>query len=64
MTPIDADFDEDGDSDMLDFLTLQTCFAGTSRMIEPGCASCDIDRDGDVDLKDYEAFEFQFAGCP
>lgn len=62
MTPIDGDFDDDGDTDMLDFAALQRCFVGPGGSIEPGCETRDIDRDGDIDLDDFQAFQWAFTG--
>lgn len=62
MTPIDGDFDDDGDTDMADFASFQTCMAGPGEPIGPGCDSRDIDRDGDIDLDDFQAFNWAFTG--
>ncbi|MCH8251420.1 MAG: DUF3466 family protein [Planctomycetes bacterium] len=62
MTPIDGDFDDDGDTDMADFASFQICLAGPGEPIGPGCETSDIDRDGDIDLDDFQAFGWAFTG--
>ena len=58
-----GDFDGDGDSDLLDFATLQRCLSESrGEGLGPICAACDGDVDGDVDLADFAAFESVFTG--
>ena len=62
MTPIDADFNDDGDVDLADFACFQVCFTGPE--LPPGeeCQSHDIDRDGDVDLDDFDSLQWVMEG--
>ncbi len=62
MTPIDADFDDDGDVDVGDFHCLQTCLTGPAAPVDPECQICDINRDSHVDLDDYRAFQWVLTG--
>jgi len=57
-----ADFDDDGDVDLTDFITFQLCFVGSNNPRAPGCARPDLDRDGDVDLADFLVFQQHFTG--
>lgn len=49
-----ADFDHDGDVDLVDFAHLQLCLTEGSgpRPFGPGCRNADLDRDFDVDQDD------------
>jgi hypothetical protein len=67
------DADGDGDVDLVDFLTFQTCFNGPNRPYAatlPECQCLDDDKDADVDLADFLVFQGCFngpnrpAGCP
>ncbi|HOW73319.1 MAG TPA: dockerin type I repeat-containing protein [Phycisphaerae bacterium] len=53
-----ADFDHDGDIDMVDFGHLQVCLTGGSGtgLFGPGCRNADLDRDFDVDQDDIGVF--------
>ncbi len=58
-----ADFDGDGDVDLMDFERLQTCFNGPNRpAAQSGCAKTDFDNDADVDLDDFQVFQSCFNG--
>jgi len=57
-----ADFDDDGDVDLVDFITFQLCFVGSNNPRAPGCARPDLDRDSDVDLADFLIFQQHFTG--
>jgi len=57
-----SDFDDDGDVDLVDFITFQLCFVGSNNPRAPGCARPDLDRDGDVDLTDFLIFQQHFTG--
>jgi len=57
-----ADFDDDGDVDLNDFIIFQLCFVGSNNPRAPGCARPDLDRDGDVDLADFLIFQQNFTG--
>lgn len=50
---VHEDFDYDGDVDLADFATFQSCFNGPNHPIAPGCDAADLDGDGDVDLSDF-----------
>jgi hypothetical protein len=59
-----ADFDGDGNVDLLDWQYLQICFTAAAR--EPPVAGCEIfDFDGDnhIDLLDYAAFHDTMTGA-
>ena len=62
MTPIDADFNDDGDVDLDDFACLQNCFGGEGVPVGPECAAADINRDGDVDLDDFDSLQWVMEG--
>lgn len=53
-----ADFDRDGDADMVDFAVLQRCLGSLMWIPETPaeCAACDLDRDGMVTPADVDAF--------
>ena len=64
-----CDYDVDGDVDLSDFATFQSCFNGPNRpAAQPGstptepCYQPDSDGDGDVDLSDFGAFQSSFNG--
>jgi hypothetical protein len=58
-----ADFDRDGDVDLVDFDTFEACFNGPNQPVADGCgADGDFDRDGDVDLADFVVFQGCFNG--
>jgi hypothetical protein len=61
--PRHADLDADGDVDLGDFATFQTCFNGPNQApARGGCAAADLDADGDVDLADFATFQTCFNG--
>jgi hypothetical protein len=58
-----ADFDDDGDVDVIDFKHFQTCFNGPNRFHRRSeCGPADFDDDNDVDLADFVTFESCFNG--
>lgn len=58
-----ADWDGDGDVDLVDFAGLQRCFTGSGGHAGDACA-CAFDADGDldVDVADHAALVDQFSG--
>lgn len=58
-----ADFDQDGDVDMVDFAQFQTCFNGPNRQpLQENCGAADFDADSDVDMVDFAYFQSCFNG--
>lgn len=59
-----ADFDQDGDVDLLDFVQFRACFNGPNRLFPnvSHCTQFDTDDDTDVDLEDFVAFRSSFNG--
>ncbi|UCC31331.1 MAG: hypothetical protein JSU86_03460 [Phycisphaerales bacterium] len=62
MTPVDADFDDDDDTDLMDFAAFRSCLTGPGVLRSSECRLRDIDRDGHVDLKDFQALQWVFTG--
>ncbi|UCC31335.1 MAG: DUF3466 family protein [Phycisphaerales bacterium] len=62
MTPIDADFDDDNDTDLVDFSAFRSCMTGPRTGVEEQCRAHDINRDGRNDLVDLRAFQWEFTG--
>ncbi|MFH1110467.1 MAG: SUMF1/EgtB/PvdO family nonheme iron enzyme [Planctomycetota bacterium] len=60
--PPAADFDADGDVDLLDFAPLTACPTGPGGSASSLCAGFDFDGDADVDLHDLGAFQDKFTG--
>jgi len=62
----DADFDNDGDIDLVDFIFFQACYNGSNNPPHPSrCppnVDADLDGDGDVDLADFLIFQQNFTG--
>ncbi len=59
-----ADFDADGDVDLSDFATFQSCYNGPNNPpAQPGCEAVDFNADGDVDLGDFAVFQGCFNGA-
>lgn len=56
-----ADFDGDGDVDLVDYAEFQKCFGMTPLSLECQCIF-DVNLDGVVDLTDYAAFESLYTG--
>ncbi len=61
MTPIDADFDDDGGTDLVDYELFRSCLTGPSAPAAPACTAQDVNRNGHVDLDDFRAFLWHFA---
>lgn len=57
-----GDFDEEGDTDIVDFATFATCYSGSGVPPEPGCHIADLDFDGDVDVADFATFTANYTG--
>ena len=53
---LEGDFDEDGDVDLADYLTMLGCLGEAGRSAGSRCLEADVDRDGDVDLSDMMRF--------
>lgn len=60
--PPAADFDADGDVDLLDFAPLTACPTGPSGSPSSLCVGFDLDDDADVDLRDLGMFQNKFTG--
>ena len=60
-----GDFDRDGDVDLADLMTLQSCVTGPGEPLadDPACHEADLDFDRDVDLADLVAFQAHFTGA-
>lgn len=58
-----ADWDFDGDVDLIDWAMFQACFTGEGiTPYSPGCQVFDFEFDLDVDLFDYAEFQAAFTG--
>lgn len=60
-----ADFDCDGDVDLVDFALFSQCFSGADNPPAGTCppgVDADLDDDDDVDLADFAIFAQQFTG--
>jgi len=60
--PSIADFDADGDVDLVDFTYFQACFAGSEGEVSTECAHADLDFDQDVDMQDFIIFQQEYTG--
>ena len=52
-----GDFDDDGDVDLDDRITFESCFTGPGVAYADGCERGDFDGDGDIDCDDWHGFE-------
>ncbi len=57
-----ADFDRDGDVDLVDFHVFQECASGPEVPSASGCETKDLDGDGDVDQSDFGIFQRCYSG--
>ena len=62
MTPIDADFDDDDDSDLYDFAAFQSCMTGPGAPVQAECRAYDINRNGRIDMDDLRVLQWVFTG--
>ena len=62
MTPLDGDFDDDGDTDLTDFASIHSCWTGPAGEATKECTSRDIDRNGKIDMRDFQAWQWVFSG--
>jgi probable HAF family extracellular repeat protein len=62
MTPLDGDFDDDDDVDLVDAAKLGLCMSGPSEPVRDECWTYDVDRNGHIDLVDVRAFHWVFSG--
>ncbi len=58
-----ADFDLDGDVDLVDFGFLQNCYSGNNIPYSTGCQQADLDKDNDVDQTDFTQFKNCLGGA-
>lgn len=59
-----ADFDMDGDVDLVDFEPLTACMAGPAHPVSPTCPPADFDADLDIDLLNFAEFARSFTAPP
>ncbi|UCG16921.1 MAG: hypothetical protein JSV19_02580, partial [Phycisphaerales bacterium] len=59
----DGDFDSDGDVDLDDYVSWETCLAGPGVPEYEGCQHGDLDGDDDIDLADFALFQVGFTGA-
>jgi len=57
-----ADFDYDGDIDLIDYGNFQRCFTGTEGILNPGCEPGDRNSNGRIDLADFATFPTTATG--
>ncbi len=65
--PLPADFDEDCDVDLADYVEFQSCLEYSGPGQQPPSVECldvfDSDADADLDLRDFAEFQALFTGC-
>ncbi len=61
MTPLDADFNDDGSTDLGGVCELQSCLTGRGILVDPACKMRDLNRDGNVDLVDASFLQWVFG---
>jgi len=57
-----GDVDQDGDVDLVDFATFQTCYTDGGGGPSAGCYDCDLDCDSRVDTEDFNTFMNEYTG--
>jgi len=58
-----GDGELDGDVDLGDYRSLQSCLQGPGApVLQDPCGSYDLDRNGTVDMADFAAFQMSFRG--
>ncbi len=62
LSPVAADYDQDGDVDLDDFAEFRACASGPAIPCPPGCESKDGGGDGDVDLHEFGLFQRCYSG--
>jgi len=62
LTPVDADFDDDEDTDLTDFGRWEACLGGPDAQVKGDCTDRDLDCDGDVDLIDFFGLQRLYTG--
>ena len=62
LQPDPADFDEDCDVDLDDYVIFANCLTGPGGDVPFDCEHPDIDEDLDVDLNDFAALQEAFTG--
>ena len=61
---LEGDFDEDGDVDLADYLTMLGCLGEAGGSVGGECVEADFDRDDDVDLSDMLRFLSSLTSRP
>ena len=62
LQPGPADFDEDCDVDLDDYVIFANCLTGAGGGVPFDCEQPDLDEDLDVDLNDFAALQEAFTG--
>jgi probable HAF family extracellular repeat protein len=62
MTPLDTDFDDNGQTGLEDYAVFHDCLTGPGIPVDDSCRACDVDRDGAVDLRDTQYLQWAFGG--
>ena len=57
-----GDCEDDGDVDLYDHESFESCIAGPRAGIMPGCECFDIDRSGNIDMADFAVAQSSFTG--
>jgi probable HAF family extracellular repeat protein len=62
MTPLDTDFDDNGQTGLEDYAIFHDCLTGPGLAVDDSCQACDVNRDGAVDLRDVQPFQWTSGG--